>query len=189
MIIPSYSCPASCAYCFAPQKNAPVMSEEILLKTLEGVKAIISEEKKRSINIIFHGGEPLAAGEDFFRKALPLISDYFHPLQVRISLQTNLWLLTEELCRLFLEYGVSLGTSLDGPEEINDRQRGQGYFEKTMKGIELARSSGLNVGAICTFTGDSVRYGDEIFNFFLSQGLDFTIHEAVPAIFSENEKY
>ncbi len=189
MLIPSYSCPASCTYCFAPQKNAPVMTEEILLKTLEGVKTVISEEKKRSINIIFHGGEPLTAGEAFFRKALPLISSYFHPLRVKISLQTNLWLLTEELCELFLNYGVSLGTSLDGPEEINDSQRGKRYFEKTMKGIELARSSGLNVGAICTFTSDSVRYADEIFNFFLSEGLDFTIHEAVPAIFSKNENH
>jgi len=53
---------------------------------------------------------------------------------------------------------VSLGTSLDGPEEINDAQRGAGYFARTMAGFERARAHGIDVGAICTFTAQSVEH-------------------------------
>ncbi len=46
------------------------------------------------------------------------------------SLQSNIWLLSDELIDLFLKYNVVVSTSIDGPEEINDYQRAEGYFEK-----------------------------------------------------------
>jgi uncharacterized protein len=51
--------------------------------------------------------------------ALPLLRDGLAPRRVRFAAQSNLWLLTDELCELFAEHGVSLGTSLDGPEALN----------------------------------------------------------------------
>ena len=88
-----------------------------------------------SLEITFHGGEPLIPGIDFYRMALPLLRDGLTAREVRFSVQSNLWLLTDELCELFREYGISIGTSLDGPEAINDAQRGAGYFRRTMAGI------------------------------------------------------
>jgi uncharacterized protein len=79
--------------------------------------------------------------------AIPQLLGGLFPNKVHFGIQSNLWLLTEELCQLFKEHKVSLATSLDGPQIINDAQRGQGYFQKTMKGIQLARSHGLNVAA------------------------------------------
>jgi uncharacterized protein len=52
--------------------------------------------------------------------------------------------LYDDFCKLFKEYSVSIGTSLDGPCEINDIQRSSGYFDKTMAGIERLRKIGLN---------------------------------------------
>jgi len=37
---------------------------------------------------------------------------------------------------LFRKHGVSIGTSWDGTEAINDAQRGKGYFARTMAGNE-----------------------------------------------------
>ena len=54
------------------------------------------------------------------------------------------------------KHPLSIGTSLDGPESVNDAQRGQGYFQHTLAGIERARAHGLDVGCICTFTARSV---------------------------------
>ncbi|RME43070.1 MAG: TIGR04083 family peptide-modifying radical SAM enzyme, partial [Chloroflexi bacterium] len=141
------------------------------------------------LEITFHGGEPLVPGSDFYRMALPLLRDGLAPRQVRFGVQSNLWLLTDELCDLFREYGVSIGTSLDGPETINDAQRGQGYFRRTMDGIERARVHGLNVGCICTFTAQSALHADEVFDFFLSQGLGFSIHAALPALGRESDPW
>ena len=101
---------------------------------------------------------------------------------LKLGIQSNLWLLDDEFCALFREYGVSIGTSLDGPETINDSQRGKGYFERTMAGINTARRHGMNPAVICTFTRLSASHYREVFDFFAAQELSFSVHEAVCAL-------
>jgi uncharacterized protein len=140
-----------------------------------------------TLEITFHGGEPLVSGIQFYTMALPLLRQGLAPRRVRFAMQSNLWLLTGELCDLFREYSVSLGTSLDGPEPINDAQRGKGYFQRTMAGIELARKHGLDAGCICTFTAQSAPHAQEIFDFFVREGLNFSIHSSVPSMRSAKD--
>jgi uncharacterized protein len=135
-----------------------------------------------TMDVTFHGGEPLLPGASFYRIVLPLLREGLSPGRVRLSIQTNLWLITDELCEIFREHEVSIGTSLDGPEPINDAQRGEGYFRRTMTGIELLRKHGISVGCICTFTPQSAPRMDEIFDFFVREGLSFSIHAAVPSL-------
>ena len=154
-------------------------------KTLQAAAAWISgqlDSGDSHIEITFHGGEPLLAGVSYFRHALSWIQGALPPGKVRFSLQSNLWLLTDELCRLMGDYGVSIGTSLDGPREITDGQRGSGYFSRTTEGIRRAERYGLKPGAICTFTGMSSSRVKEIFEFFLREERDLTIHGAVPVL-------
>ena len=148
------------------------------------VKDIVSWQRNRpeGLEVSFHGGEPLMAGTAFFEEALPLLEEGLSHRNVKLSIQSNLWLLTEELCHLFREHHVSIGTSLDGPEDITDAQRGAGYYRRTMRGIELARTNGLDIGCICTFTPRSLPRLDEVFHFFLEQGLNFTIHACMPSL-------
>jgi uncharacterized protein len=155
------------------------MSRETLEAVVRWQSALPDTE---GMEITFHGGEPLVPGIQFYRMALPLLRQGLAPRRVRFAMQSNLWLLTDEVCDLFREYGVSLGTSLDGPEAINDAQRGQGYFARTMAGIERARNHGVDAGCICTFTVGSAPHAPEIFNFFLREGLNFSIHAAVPSL-------
>ena len=49
-----------------------------------------------------------------------------------------------EIAQVLAEYHVPVGSSIDGPVEITDSQRGKGYFEKTMRGYEIAKTHGLN---------------------------------------------
>lgn len=182
--MPSLACPASCAYCFGPCGNesdgdGPPMHQG----TVEAIvrwQDILDDGN--AVEITFHGGEPLVPGAEFYRTALPRLYEGLSPRRVRFAVQSNLWLLTDELCALFCEYGVSIGTSLDGPESINDAQRGRGYFRHAMAGIERARSNGISIGCICTFTPQSVPYAGEIFDFFVREELNFTIHAALPSL-------
>ena len=182
MLVPSTSCPARCLYCFGPRGNVAVMGKGILDATLVWLEDLQNRGPIDKLDVVFHGGEPLTAGIDFYCQALPRLRQTLKTKRQRLNMQSNLWLLTGELCELFAEYGVSLGTSLDGPEEITDNQRGRGYFSRTMAGIELARRHGLRVGCICTFTRQSVSHADEIIDFFIHEGLDFSIHAAVPPL-------
>lgn len=179
MLAPSLACPADCAYCFGPRMAGPAMSRETLEAVVRWQNALGDTD---GLEITFHGGEPLVPGIEFYRTALPLLRQGPAPRRVRFAMQSNLWLLTDELCDLFREYSVSLGTSLDGPEPINDAQRGQGYFERTMAGLERARKHGVDAGCICTFTAQSAPHTQEIFDFFLREGLNFSIHAAVPSL-------
>jgi uncharacterized protein len=143
MLVPSLACPASCAYCFGPHAGGSSMRRDTVQAVVRWQNALADKD---ALEITFHGGEPLVPGIQFYQMALPLLHEGLVSRRVRFAMQSNLWLLTDELCSLFREYGVSLGTSLDGPEHINDAQRGQGYFKRTMASIERARAQSINVG-------------------------------------------
>ena len=200
MLVPSLSCQARCGYCFGPHEGGPTMSPELLDAAVDWVLASYATQGAAPhladpgarpkpdhpvlapLEVLFHGGEPLSAGIAFYRHALPRLRASRLGRRLRIGIQSNLWLLTDEVCDLLAEHGVSVGTSLDGPAAVTDAQRGEGYFRRTMEGIERARRRGLRVGCVCTFTRLSAPRADEVFDFFVREGLDFTIHAAVSSL-------
>ena len=148
---------------------------------------IADETAQRKVKIIFHGGEPLQAPHTFWRQALHGLSARLGLDGYEVCLQSNLWLLNDELCQLFQEQRVDIGTSLDGPESINDSQRGVGSYARTMNGIRLAQAYGMKVGCIATFTPATILRWREVFDFFLAERFGFSIHAAVPRLNDRNE--
>jgi uncharacterized protein len=182
MIIPTLGCPSKCSYCWSSEEGSPVMSIETVRAIVEWLKGFRNEQA----TFTFHGGEPLLAGPDFYRQALPMIADGLPHLRPTFAMQTNLWRMTPELADILATYNVPLGSSIDGPEDLNDSQRGKGYFEKTMNGYRIATEHGLMVRFICTFTCESVKRRDEIVQFFKENGWVMKLHPALPSLRSEN---
>lgn len=182
MLIPTLGCPSNCSYCWSSEEDSPVMSIETIKEVVEWLKDFGNDR----VTFTFHGGEPLLAGADFYREALPLLSEGLRHLTPDFALQTNLWRLTPELAEILAEYNVPIGSSIDGPQELNDFQRGRGYYEKCMRGYEIARAHGLLVRFICTFTSYSVEYKEDIFNFFLENGFALKLHPALPSLRDKN---
>ena len=181
MVIPTLGCPSKCAYCWSSEVGSPIMS----IETVKDIVAWLKDFRSDPVTFTFHGGEPLLAGADFYRLALPLLTGELLHLEPNFALQTNLWKLTPELARVLAQYNIPIGSSLDGPQELNDLQRSEGYYEKTMKGYELAKEHGLQVQFICTFTSYSVQFKEEIFNYFLENGLTLKLHPALPSLKSD----
>jgi uncharacterized protein len=184
MLIPTLGCPSKCSYCWSSEEGSPVMS----IETIRDVAAWLKNFREDRVTFTFHGGEPLLAGPEFYRQALPLLSQELHHLNPEFAMQTNLWRMPPEIAQILAEYHVPVGSSIDGPEDITDSQRGSGYFEKTMRGYEIAKKHGLNVRFICTFTNRSVKYRQEIFDFFRKNGFVLKLHPALPSLRSENPK-
>lgn len=178
MIIPTLGCPSRCSYCWSSEEGSPVMTIGTVREIIDWLRDFRSEP----VTITFHGGEPLLAGEAFYREALPRLAEGLSHLEPSFALQTNLWRMTPELAEIFAEYRIPIGSSIDGPKEINDLQRSEGYFERTMRGYAIAREKGLQVSFICTFTSRSVRFREEIFDFFLKNGLVMKLHPALPSL-------
>ncbi len=184
MIIPTLGCPSKCHYCWSSDERSPRMS----IETVREIAAWLKDYRSDQVTITFHGGEPLLAGAEFYRQALPILSEELAHLEPTFAMQSNLWLLTPELAKILAEYRIPIGSSIDGPEEITDMQRGMGYFKKTMRGYEIARANGLDVRFICTFTNRSVRRKEEIVDFFLMSGFPLKLHPALPSLRSDDPK-
>lgn len=156
------------------------------IETIKEVVEWLKNFRGDSVTFTFHGGEPLLAGADFYREALPLLVEGLTPRQIAFAIQTNLWKLTPEIAEIFAKYNIPIGSSLDGPQELNDLQRGKGYYEKTMRGYEIAKAHGLNVRFITTFTSHSIKFKEDIFNFYLEKGLILKLHPCLPSLKDDN---
>lgn len=182
MLVPTLGCPSNCEYCWSSEEDSEIMDVSIIGEVVEWLKNFRNE----AVTFTFHGGEPLLAGYEFFKESLPLLAEGLSDLKPAFAIQSNLWNLTPELAELFKEYEIPIGSSLDGPEELNDLQRGAGYYKKTMHGYEIAKKHDLQVSFISTFTSYSIKYKEDIFNFFLNNGLNLKLHPALPSLRDAN---
>ena len=178
MLILSANCNAECSYCFGPHKGK-ITSKHVINNSKKFIEKISAESNQEKINITFHGGEPLIAPISLWTFTLEKLISAFRNKQLSLSVQSNLWNLNDNFCRLFKKYNISIGTSLDGPKEVNDKQRGKGYFEKTFKGIDLASKHGLDVGCISTFTPVNLYKWKDIMDFFKSEKISFSVHPSI----------
>jgi uncharacterized protein len=160
------------------------MSAQALTAALDYILQVVVETGQPSVSVTLHGGEPLLAGHEMWRLVLEGMVARFGREHLEVGIQSNVWLLDDRFCALFRRYGVKIGTSLDGPSEITDLQRGAGYFSKTMRGIRKAQDWKLGVGCIATFTSASMNRWQEVCDFFLRENLDFSIRVAVRPVFA-----
>lgn len=173
MLIPSMACQAHCRYCFA-RKSGEVMSRETAEQVIRFIER--TAPSGQDIHLTFHGGEPLLAGEDFYAWILPLLKERFGR-RMHLSVQSNLWAMTDSLAEHFRKYEVSVGTSLDGPEDMCSCQRGEGYYARTSAGIGILEKHGLRTGVICTFAAGSESRAEEVYR---QSSRPYAIHGAVP---------
>jgi uncharacterized protein len=157
-------CNLDCTYCYvyhlADQRwreQPKFMSEKTARQTARRIREHLEAHDRRRLLITFHGGEPMLAGAKRMARYLEIIDEELisRGFQVRLSMQSNMTLFDEDIGDLLLKYGFSVGTSLDGPPEVNDRVRidhqGRGSSEAFERGLRLAMSeySGLFDGFLC----------------------------------------
>lgn len=188
IIVPTTRCTLACPYCFAePQKinddkDIYDMSEETAKKTTH----YIMKSPCSAATFEFTGGEATARFDlikIIIEYALKLNKHYKKDL--RFSLVTNFSLMTEEMADYLIEHDVGICTSLDGPEEVNDKNRiilganGKkiGTYKKTKYWIERInekyREKGIrqNVNALMTVTKYSFDYYKEIIDLYVELGI------------------
>ena len=143
-------CNLNCNYCYVYNKGddsfrsqPPVMDRATVSALLSRVLTYNQEQKLRRVMFVFHGGEPLLAGEEFFRYFVREAAAVFRGrVKPSYSMQTNGTLLNQDWYALFRELKISFGVSLDGPPEVNDRSRvthsGAGSYSQVRRALEPA---------------------------------------------------
>lgn len=146
-------CNLNCSYCYmynkgdGTYKNLPkVMSDETVDALLRRTYNHCVKHNNSHFIFGFHGGEPLLAGPDFFKKFVAKANRMLLPeIQPVYILQTNAVLLDDEWCKVFGELNVHLGISVDPSPELHDEFRkdhaGRGSYERTLVGLNAALRS------------------------------------------------
>jgi uncharacterized protein len=177
VIQPTSLCNLDCSYCYVPDRlNPRRVPVSLLEKLFHAVQSSELAREQTDLDILWHAGEPLAAGIDFFRQALATASERLGDrYRLRHSIQTNGTLITPAWCDLFLANDVSLGVSLDGPEELHDAKRkmlgGAGSFVRVMRGLELLRTAGIPIHVLSVLSSANIDHPDEMFHFFAEHQL------------------
>lgn len=188
MILPSLACQAGCKYCFGPHRG-PVMDGETARAAVRFVRRIADETGADRIRAVFHGGEPLLAPLEVWKILLEGLCGDPAGRPAFLSLQSNLWNLTDEMLDLLEKYHVRIGTSLDGPEELCDLNRGEGYYARTRASMEKANARGIPVSAIATVTRQTLPRAEEITEYFRSRGIPCVLHAAVDRLEGAENPY
>jgi uncharacterized protein len=141
-------CNLNCTYCYVynmgdeSYRSQPRrMARDTVSALLSRVATYCGEQDLHEVTFIFHGGEPLLAGTDFFRHFVAVANAVLQPhVLPSFALETNGTLLTTEWLELFQELGINFGISLDGPRAINDAnrldRRGGGSYAKVRRAID-----------------------------------------------------
>lgn len=168
------NCNLGCAYCHDRLLNAEIMPFE---KMALAIERILSIRSTKSFRFIWHGGEPLMAGIDFFRKAV-VAQQYLKESdqEVRNYLQTNGTMFTTRVFDFLQAFDFTVGVSLDGPQEVHDAQRpfrkGKASHARIMKGIEELQRRDISSGVISVLTARSVAAGPQKFlEFYRDNGI------------------
>lgn len=122
------------------------MPKQISRDTVQAVAVALRElysAQGRPFAVVLHGGEPLILGAARLRYVVSTLRAAL-PSECAVSLQTNGMLISNEILDLCSDNRVTVSVSLDGPQQIHDRNRidhkNKGTFIKVLQGLERLRS-------------------------------------------------
>ncbi|MBT8225430.1 MAG: radical SAM protein [Dactylosporangium sp.] len=162
-------CNLACTYCYLPDRafHRP---------TPVAVARAVAESTDRwaaddpGFAIVWHGGEPLAAG----RPALAALMEPFGDVEHQV--QTNATLINDDWCRFFSARRMRVSVSVDGPEECNDHRVIRGFgrpaYPRIIKGIEALRRNGVPFAALCVVSNPRPGLASRLYDYFLELGCD-----------------
>ena len=165
-------CNLRCAYCYyldAGRRNGEEVQARMTDDVLETlIRSHIEGNPGPALQFNWHGGEPLLAGLDFFRKAVELEKKYLpEGWECWNNIQTNGVLLTDEWCAFLAENHFDIGLSIDGCALVHDRYRkhpdGSGSYQEALRGAELLKKHGILPDLLCTVNSFTAKNAQAVY--------------------------
>ncbi len=153
------NCNLACKYCvyggtykYRREHNSKAMSWLTIKKAVDffapKTKLYLKETDKNA-TIGFYGGEAFLEHKNLF-KTVEYVKEKYPDLFPRFDYRvtTNGTVLTKEILDKLIEYDFKLTFSLDGPEDLHDRNRvftnGKGTHQTIIKNLELIKRTNLD---------------------------------------------
>jgi len=186
-IKPTERCQLRCAHCFVNQEFLR-SSRKWDVATLERIVVRFQDYFRahpvpgRTMQLVWHGGEPLLMGPAFFREAMPRIRALLADagVSVRSSIQSNLLLIDREwLALLRDEFPGGIGTSFDWGLR-NLAGSWEAFRDRWLDKYRQCRDAGVAVGAITVVNRACVDRPDEVYDFFAALACPFETYPMAP---------
>lgn len=174
------NCNYNCDFCYYAHKQYEknknmniTLCKEIIDKC---VKYNISNNYY-NCSIIFHGGEPLLRGIDFFYEIIKYekeLERIYENLKFDNSIQTNASLVTDEWIDFFKDNNFIVGISLDGDEELNyhyTNKNNQKAIKEILNKYNTMDRMGINVGILSVITNNHCDHPNDFYNFLKNNNI------------------
>ena len=171
-------CDHSCPYCQVSRQSENKSKFDMTKEMADAGIDFVFQSPSNAIKIEFQGGEPLLNFEMvkyIVQKSKERNISVGKNLQFVIA--TTMSLLTDEILDFCKEHSILISSSLDGPEELHNKNRPRkerDSYQRFISGLNKAREKlGFDqVSALMTTTEDSLNHPLEIIDEYLKLGFD-----------------
>ena len=168
IVKPTDACNLRCKYCYnsSSHYSNEILSLERFAKLLKLLSASCD-----CISLIWHGGEPMMCGLEYFQKVMELEEESFQNTNIPIenSIQTNGTLIDKHWISFFKKHSFKVGISFDGIHNESYRQQS----EKTLQAIGLMQKEKVPFGCIAVVADDNYDLLEN-YRYFAEKQLHFT---------------
>lgn len=169
---PTSACNLNCSYCYVPGRNK---DNRMPVSVTEGIAHMIEELPVCApLEILWHCGEPLACGPEYFAKLMAPFSELENAGRVTHSVQTNATLIDKRWIDLFRAHpSLSVGVSIDGPSWANLARvdwKGAESYEKTIRGITRLQAANIPFDVLAVVTDQLLDQASVLYDFFAGLG-------------------
>lgn len=137
-------CNLDCSYCYVYNmgddgwRNQPKRMTDTVQGAIARQLSDLYASQGHRLHVVLHGGEPLLVGPARMRSLCGMLRSAL-PEPCELHVQTNGVLLNEEFIDIFVEFGVGVSISIDGPRKVHDRNRvdirGRGSYDRVRSAI------------------------------------------------------
>jgi uncharacterized protein len=162
-------CNLRCTYCYEYPNLADVsrMSPDQLAAMFSHI-AERYERTGRTMDFVWHGGEPLMHELEYFDRIGELQRSIFgsHAVPYTNSIQTNLTILTEPILERFKTFFQNVGVSIDlfGNQRVNIA--GRPSEESVLTNMQRLKDEGILFGCITVLSQATAPHVEQIYRFF-----------------------
>jgi len=163
IIQPTKLCNLDCDYCYLPQRKNNLKMSQTTIKNI--AKFIEKLNSPNTLEIIWHMGEPLLAGKEFFNSALSV----FKGFNVRHVINTNAILIDDDWCELFNKFNMDVTVSLDGIAYNNVKRltwNKRPSYKRVIKGINFLQKHKIDFDIICVLHEENINDPIKLYNDF-----------------------
>jgi uncharacterized protein len=179
-------CNLRCEYCYeyeelAVRDQIPLAKFNVFIRGLAEfhLEFYRDREARTPLTFVFHGGEPFLNKPDYLRSILVTLRKHLQPVGVPyvVATQTNLTQYKKEILDLFVEYGVTLGVSLDAFGGLRKTISGVESQDTVLRNLQRLHDDGyleaLCVGGIAVLTSRNIGRVLDIYEFYKRLGMSF----------------